>query len=96
MDELMDLLSTDESPSGISDKIKDILYSKTAEKVNAIKPEMAASVFDQDVDLDNPENPEAELDSDVNLDQESEEEEEISAENPETAVGTVPSIGKVA
>ena len=92
----MDLLTTDQSASQVSDKIKDILFAKSAEKINSIKPDVANSLFDQDVDLDNPENPEAELDCDVNLDQESEEEEEISAENPETAVGTVPSIGKVA
>ena len=79
MDELMDLLSTDESPSGISDKIKDILYSKTAEKVNALKPEMAASVFAQDVDLDTPETS-AELDQDVDLDQGNEVEAEAEAE----------------
>ena len=31
MDELMDLLVKDESPSQISDKIKDILFAKSAE-----------------------------------------------------------------
>ena len=46
MDELMDLLVTDESPSQISDKIKDILFSKTAEKIDAIRPSVAASLFD--------------------------------------------------
>ena len=46
MDELMDLLVTDESPSQISDKIKDILFSKTAEKIDAIRPSVAGSIFD--------------------------------------------------
>ena len=46
MDELMDLLVTDESPSQISDKIKDMLYSRTAEKIDAIRPQVAASVFE--------------------------------------------------
>ena len=43
----MDLLVKDESPSQISDKIKDILFAKTADKVAAVRPEVAASVFDK-------------------------------------------------
>jgi len=46
MDELMDLLVKDESSSQISDKIKDILFSKSAEKIEAIRPTVAASIFD--------------------------------------------------
>ena len=42
----MDMLVTDESPSQISDKIKDILFAKSAEKIENIRPEVAASVFD--------------------------------------------------
>mgnify|MGYP003146559113 CR=1 FL=1 len=43
----MDLLVKDESPSQISDKIKDVLFAKTADKVSAIRPVVAASVFDK-------------------------------------------------
>ena len=43
----MDLLVTDDSPSQTSDKIKDILFAKTAEKIDAIRPKVAASVFDE-------------------------------------------------
>lgn len=46
MDELMDLLAKDESSSQISDKIKDILFSKSAERIEAIRPTVAASIFD--------------------------------------------------
>ena len=46
MDELMDLLVKDESPTQISDTIKDILYARTAEKVNAATPGIMNSVFD--------------------------------------------------
>tara|TARA_B100000902_G_scaffold55886_1_gene62698 strand:+ start:17 stop:259 length:243 start_codon:yes stop_codon:yes gene_type:complete len=66
MDELMDLLVTDESPSQISDKIKDFLYAKSADKISDLKPEVAGRLFDKDIDLDNPE-PEAELDQDIEL-----------------------------
>ena len=62
----MDLLVTDESPSQISDKIKDFLYAKSADKISDLRPEVAGRLFDQDIDLDNPE-PEAELDQDIEL-----------------------------
>ena len=41
----MDLMVKDESPSQISDKIKDMLYAKSAEKVQNVKPEIANSLF---------------------------------------------------
>ena len=46
MEELMDLLVSDESPSQVSDKIKDILYSKSAEKIKDVRPDVATSLFD--------------------------------------------------
>ena len=44
--ELMDMIAADESPSTISSKIKDLLYAKTAEKVDASRPEVAKNTFD--------------------------------------------------
>ena len=44
MDDLLDMIATDESPSQISDKIKELLFTKSAEKINAFKPEVAASM----------------------------------------------------
>ena len=41
----MDMIVTDESPSQISDKIKDLLFSKAAEKIDTFKPEVSASLF---------------------------------------------------
>ena len=43
--ELMDMIIADESPSNISDKIKDILFAKSAEKVDSFRPEVAANTF---------------------------------------------------
>ena len=40
------LVSPDESSSQISDKIKDILFAKSAEKIEASRPNVAASIFD--------------------------------------------------
>tara|TARA_B100001113_G_scaffold344844_1_gene333737 strand:+ start:421 stop:645 length:225 start_codon:yes stop_codon:yes gene_type:complete len=44
--EIMDMIIADESPATVSDKIKDILFAKSAEKVDAARPEVAASTFD--------------------------------------------------
>ncbi len=41
----MDSIVTGESPSQISDKIKDILFTKSAEKIDTIRPSVAASLF---------------------------------------------------
>ena len=51
MDELMDMMTTDESPSQISDKIKEILFNKSAERVDAFKTDVANGVFG-DVDVE--------------------------------------------
>tara|TARA_B100000965_G_scaffold394323_1_gene406332 strand:+ start:997 stop:1173 length:177 start_codon:yes stop_codon:yes gene_type:complete len=48
MDDLMDLIVADESPAGISDKIKEVLYTKAAGKVENQRPQVAASMFDAD------------------------------------------------
>jgi len=45
MEELLDMISSDESPSQISDKIKDILFAKSAERVDIARPIVANSMF---------------------------------------------------
>ena len=52
MDDLMDMLATDQSASEISDKIKEILYAKSAEKIDAAKPNAASSLFGQEVEAE--------------------------------------------
>ena len=49
MDDLMDAIVANDSPSKVSDAIKDLLYAKTAEKVDALKPEIANSLFGDQV-----------------------------------------------
>ena len=41
----MDMITKDESPSGISDAIKDALYAKSAEKISNHKSTVATSLF---------------------------------------------------
>ena len=51
MEELVNLIGADASALDISDKIKDVLYSKAAERINTIRPTVGASMFD-DSNLD--------------------------------------------
>jgi hypothetical protein len=48
MDDLLDMIVSDESPSQIADKIKEILFAKSAERVEAARPQVSASLFDED------------------------------------------------
>lgn len=45
MEELIDLIATDGTPSDVSDKIKGILYAKSAERIDAARPEIATLMF---------------------------------------------------
>ena len=64
---LMDMIIADESPSNISDTIKDMLFAKSAEKVDSFRPDVATSTF-------NPA-PEAEAEVETEVDTETTEEE---------------------
>ena len=66
----MDLLVSDESPSQVSDKIKDILYSKSAEKISNVRPEVASSLFDDEEELEDSEETTDELETEVEDDSE--------------------------
>ena len=72
MDELMDMMIDDASASQISDKIKDLLYAKSVDRVDAYKPTAANSLFGAEV-----ESPEVEYDEVE--DSVSDEEEEVVA-----------------
>jgi hypothetical protein len=47
MDDLLDMIIADESPSQISDKIKDLLFAKASEKIDEFRPTVAVGMFDQ-------------------------------------------------
>ena len=49
MEELVDLIATDASASDVSDKIKDALMAKAAERIDAFRPDVASTVFDSEV-----------------------------------------------
>jgi hypothetical protein len=47
MEELVDLIATDASASDVSDKIKDALMAKAATRIDAFRPNVASTVFDE-------------------------------------------------
>ena len=79
MDELMDAMATDESPSSISDKIKEILFNKSAERIDAFKTDVANGVFG-DVDLEDEDLEDDETVDEVEDEVEAEDETEVEAE----------------
>jgi len=58
MEDVIDLIATDSSASEISDKIKDILYSKAAERIDALRPVISNSIFGGQTDSENEVEPE--------------------------------------
>ena len=43
--ELMDMIIADESPATISDKIKDMLFAKSSDRVDNFRPDVASNTF---------------------------------------------------
>ena len=77
MDELMNLMIADESPSEISDSIKNQLFAKATARVDALKPAVANKMLgyeiedEEDVDVE----PDAETVGELDYEEETEEEE---------------------
>ena len=72
MDELMNLIIADESPSEISDSIKNQLFAKAGERVNAVKPAVANAMLGYE--LESEEDAETETVGELDNDEETEEE----------------------
>jgi len=46
--DLMDIILDGSSPEEVSDKIKQLLYAKSIEKIDSLKPQVALSMFKAD------------------------------------------------
>ena len=75
MDELMNLMIADESPSEISDSIKNHLFAKAGAKVDALKPEVANAMLGYEVESEEDVEPDAETVGELDNAEETEEEE---------------------
>ena len=75
MDELMNLMIADESPSEISDSIKNQLFAKAGARVDALKPAVANAMLGYEVESEEDVESEAETVGDLDYEEETEEEE---------------------
>jgi len=48
MEDIIDLIATDASPSEVSDKMKEVLYAKAAERIDIARPYVANAMFGQE------------------------------------------------
>lgn len=48
MEDVVNLITLDASPSEISDSIKNALYSKAAQKIDELRPMAASTLFGED------------------------------------------------
>ena len=71
MDELMNLIIADESPSEISDSIKNQLFAKGAARVDALKPAVANAMMGYELESEE----DAESVGELDYEEETEEEE---------------------
>ena len=75
MDELMNLMIADESPSEISDSIKNHLFAKAGAKVDALKPAVTNAMLGYELESEEDVEPEAETVGELDYEEETEEEE---------------------
>ena len=86
MEDIVDLIATDSKASDVSDKLKEILYAKAAERIDIARPYVANAMFGQEFEpptedetesevTDEPaeEEPSAELETETDTEEESEE-----------------------
>jgi hypothetical protein len=52
MEDIVDLIATDSSASDISTKIKEVLFNKASERIEGLRPQVAMSMFDGEVETD--------------------------------------------
>ena len=73
----MDMMVDDASATAISDKIKEILYAKSAEKIDAARPLVGAELFgDEAPEVQDEPTDETEVTNELETEEEPQEEEE--------------------
>ena len=69
----MDMITANDSAANVSDKIKEILFAKSAQRIDTSKPDVAATMFGDEV---SEEEPETEATGELETEEEPQEEEE--------------------
>ena len=72
----MDMMVADANASDISDKIKEILYTKSAEMIDIARPLVGAELFGDEIPEVSEEEPETEVNSELETEEEPQEKEE--------------------
>ena len=72
----MDMMVDDASSSAISDKIKELLYAKSAEMIDTARPLVGAELFGDEVPEVSEEEPETEVASELETEVEPQEEDQ--------------------
>ena len=62
----MDIIATNESPSQVSDKIKDLLFSKSAERLENMRSAVASQLFGENQSEEKTDETDDEEDEDEN------------------------------
>tara|TARA_B100001996_G_scaffold274089_1_gene214905 strand:+ start:12 stop:245 length:234 start_codon:yes stop_codon:yes gene_type:complete len=76
MPNILDLIASDASPSEISDAIKDSLYAKSSEKLDALKQNVSAQVFDEPIEDEHETEAQAEVEDETTVEPEEESQED--------------------
>jgi len=77
MEDVIDLIATDASPSDVSDKMKEILYAKAAERIDIARPYVSNAMFGQEFEYPEVED---EIETEVEAEAESEVGDEVEIE----------------
>jgi len=83
MEDVVDLIATDASASDISDKMKELLFNKAAERIEIARPYVANAMFGQEFEY-----PEVEGEGESEVTDEPEEEETSAELETETETDT--------
>ena len=83
MEDVVDLIATDASASDISDKMKELLFTKAAERIEIARPYVANAMFGQEFEY-----PEVEGEGESEVTDEPEEEETSAELETETETDT--------
>ena len=80
MDDVIDLIATDASASDISDKMKEVLFAKAAERIDIARPYVANAMFGQEFEYPEVEESENEVETEVEAEAETEVGDEVETE----------------
>jgi hypothetical protein len=83
MEDVVDLIATDSSASDVSDKLKEILYAKAAERIDIARPYVANAMFGQEFEYPEVEETEDEVETEVEAEAETEVGDEVETEPEE-------------